>query len=190
MGWRTSINSCISGEGCFGLGPQEWTCLCRWANGSKLRSDHPDKTTHSQWITMILKKIYIATEGRDVWACCEYLLQNRKPMAQRKNPGTTWNDLSAVCYPSFHQKKHPGLPYKYRPTALPQINGLEPMAGTWDHFHWKTSCLMPGIFLLRPGPFTKRPDEKSLLPSYSEERQRMSWFAWWRWFSRWRGNMR
>ena len=86
---------------------------------------------------------FSATEGRDVWACCEYLLQNRKPMAQRKNPGKTWNDLSAVCYPSWKSKKHPGLPYKYRPTALPQINGLEPMAGTWDHFHWKTSCLMP-----------------------------------------------
>lgn len=33
------------------------------------------------------------------------------------------------------------------------------------------------ILPLRPGPFTKRPDEKSLHPSYSEERQRMSWFA-------------
>ena len=38
--------------------------------------------------------------------------------------------------PATSPKKNPGLPYKYRPTALPQINGLEPMAGTWDK--WST----------------------------------------------------
>ena len=109
MGWRTSINSCISGEGCFGLGPQEWTCLCRWTNGSELRSDHPDKTTHSQWIMMILKEHLHRKENlhRNWRSRCLSLLWISSP--KQKADGSTkksWKNLKRPLSGLLSQQPH------------------------------------------------------------------------------------
>lgn len=123
MGWRTSINSCISGEGCFGLGPQEWTRLCRWTNGSKLRSDHPEKTTHSQWIMMILKSFFFSN-----WRSrCLSLLWISSP--KQKADGSTkksWKNLKRPLSGLLSQ-----LEIQKKSRSAIQISPYCPTADQW-----------------------------------------------------------